>query len=67
MKIPAPEKGPYLIQAEGMRVTVTRGGVEEVVDKPNIALCRCGQSSNKPFCDGTHKKQDFRSHARAIG
>ena len=25
----------------------------------NIALCRCGASSNKPFCDGTHKDIDF--------
>jgi CDGSH-type Zn-finger protein/uncharacterized Fe-S cluster protein YjdI len=24
-------------------------------------LCRCGQSSNKPYCDGTHKRVDFRS------
>ncbi len=24
------------------------------------AFCRCGASSNKPFCDGTHKKTDFR-------
>lgn len=24
-----------------------------------IALCRCGQSNNKPFCDGTHKAVNF--------
>ena len=24
-----------------------------------ITLCRCGQSSNRPFCDGTHKRQGF--------
>ncbi len=22
--------------------------------KPNVALCRCGQTKNRPFCDGTH-------------
>jgi CDGSH-type Zn-finger protein len=27
--------------------------------KPAIALCRCGQSSTKPFCDGTHKTCGF--------
>jgi CDGSH-type Zn-finger protein len=28
-------------------------------DKPAIALCRCGQSSNKPFCDGSHNRCAF--------
>jgi CDGSH-type Zn-finger protein len=27
----------------------------------DIFLCRCGQSANKPFCDGTHKKVSFKS------
>ena len=32
-------------------------GKEEIKDG-NIALCRCGLSKNKPFCDGTHKTSD---------
>lgn len=37
-------------------------------DKPVISLCRCGQSQNKPFCDGAHKTCNFdgvEAHIRA--
>ena len=34
-------------------------------DKPAIALCRCGASANRPFCDGAHNKCDFESDEQA--
>ncbi len=33
--------------------------------KPVIALCRCGESANKPFCDGAHKACGFEAQELA--
>lgn len=48
--------GPY--QIEGPCTIIDSEG-NEIVKEGKIFLCRCGQSSKKPFCDGTHKKYDF--------
>lgn len=54
-KIKVSDKGPYLVK--GKFLFVSKDGTEEVKEG-NIALCRCGLSKNKPFCDGTHKTTD---------
>jgi CDGSH-type Zn-finger protein len=56
------DNGPYLIRG-GATVTDAEGKTYEVKDV--IALCRCGQSGNKPFCDGTHNGAGFQSVCRA--
>ena len=56
VKIDVLDDGPLLVDNLNT-LTNSKGEVLEVDDK--IALCRCGQSSNKPFCDGTHKKVGF--------
>ena len=56
--------GPYLVRnLEDLRNS--RGEKMEV--KPVMALCRCGGSASKPFCDGTHKKNGFSGERLADG
>jgi len=31
-----------------------------------VTVCRCGHSGNSPFCDGTHKRQNFTSPISAL-
>ena len=52
------EDGPYLVKN---LETLNKSSGEGIETKPTIALCRCGASSNKPFCDGTHGKIGFTS------
>src|SRR5437660_1618306 len=47
--------GPYLIEGP-VDIYDTAGNKLATDDRPRIALCRCGASSNKPFCDGTHSQ-----------
>ncbi len=50
--------GPYIVS--GLTDLKDPQG-NPVPTKPTIALCRCGGSSKKPFCDGTHAKNGFDS------
>ena len=59
------ENGPILFEASGTYV-FKRGGQEETLDQKAVAFCRCGASANKPFCDGSHKRIDFKAEGGEI-
>ncbi len=40
-------------------VEVRRQNGQLICRRNRVALCRCGQSKDKPFCDGTHKTTGF--------
>jgi CDGSH-type Zn-finger protein len=55
--------GPYLVK--GPITLVDAEGNEFKVERDPVALCRCGNSANKPFCDGTHSKVGFQAPEKA--
>ena len=42
-----------------------QGGSFDLSGRTAISLCRCGQSENKPFCDGSHARTGFQSVVEA--
>jgi CDGSH-type Zn-finger protein len=63
-KITALDNGPYLVK--GPVLLLDAEGNEFRAERATIALCRCGGSANKPFCDGTHAKIGFRAAQKAV-
>lgn len=55
-KIEVLKNGPLLIYGT-LKVFDKNGGSE--IKSKTTAFCRCGQSKNKPYCDGTHVKAKF--------
>ncbi|NUW30772.1 CDGSH iron-sulfur domain-containing protein [Nonomuraea sp. SMC257] len=53
------EDGPLLVR--GNFRLVTQEGREIDPGRATVALCRCGLSSTKPFCDGSHRVAGFRA------
>jgi CDGSH-type Zn-finger protein len=63
------KNGPYIIESDDVRVIDWNGqeySLERAGKRP-IALCRCGASTNKPFCDGTHSRVGFQAAEDAVG
>ncbi len=57
MKINVIENGPIVLDTDA-EFSIQVDGDASAQSGP-LFLCRCGQSSNKPFCDGTHRKVKF--------
>ena len=61
------DNGPLLV--EGLVTLLDAEGNAYSLDptKPTLALCRCGVSGNRPFCDGSHNRCGFAAAERAGG
>jgi CDGSH-type Zn-finger protein len=58
------ENGPLLLEDDEVTIVDWNGQPYEIRKRP-VALCRCGGSASKPFCDGTHRKIGFKADNRA--
>ncbi len=57
------DNGPYVVKGS-VEMRDADGNAYTVQEA--FALCRCGGSTNKPFCDGTHSKIGFEGAERAV-
>jgi CDGSH-type Zn-finger protein len=57
--------GPYKVQGPFDLVDQDGSTIPVPAGKP-VFLCRCGGSTNKPFCDGTHSRIGFEGARRAV-
>jgi CDGSH-type Zn-finger protein len=63
-KIIVRNDGPLRIEGPVELVDMD-GKAYGLAGRENIALCRCGHSQNKPFCDGSHKTAGFQNKQQA--
>ncbi len=56
--IKARENGPLLVTGPA-QITDHLGNAFDLAGKETVALCRCGHSARKPFCDGSHRTCGF--------
>jgi CDGSH-type Zn-finger protein len=59
------ENGPLRVEGP-VRIVDADGNPYDIAGKTRISLCRCGGSTRKPFCDGTHSKIGFQGAERAV-
>jgi len=57
--------GPFRVEGP-IKLIDADGSVIDLAGKPAVSLCRCGASTKKPFCDGTHSKIGFQAAAAVV-
>ena len=60
------QNGSLLVDGDDVKLIDWNGNEYEIAKRP-FALCRCGHSTTKPFCDGTHSKIGFQAAEAALG
>lgn len=65
VKITVKQNGPYLVEGDDVQLVDWNGNEYQVTRRP-FALCRCGGSTAKPFCDGTHSRVGFQAAEAAV-
>jgi CDGSH-type Zn-finger protein len=66
VKITVRPNGPYLVEGDDIELYDPSGAKIDISGRPRFALCRCGASVTKPFCDGTHSKIGFQAAEAAV-
>ena len=57
--------GSYKVEGDDVKVVDWNGKEYQITRRP-FALCRCGGSTTKPFCDGAHSKNGFQAAEAAV-
>lgn len=57
------DNGPYVVDGDDVKLVDAAGNEVPMLKR---ALCRCGGSTTKPFCDGTHSKIGFQGAMAAV-
>lgn len=61
------QNGSYLVEGDDVKLIDWNGNEYRPNNPQRFALCRCGHSTTKPFCDGTHSKIGFQAAEAALG
>lgn len=64
-KITVRKNGSLLVEGDDVTL-VDWNGAEYALPKRPFTLCRCGASTRKPFCDGTHSRVGFAAAEEAV-